>query len=143
MENVVFIAFGSNLGNKEKNIKQALTLLSSNQAIKIIKISNFIKTKPVDGPQNQPDYLNGVIKIKTTYTPKKLLIFLQSIEKKLGRIRTIKNGPRTIDLDILLFNNKKIKTPTLTIPHPRMWQREFVTKPLKQIAPELFNNNNN
>jgi 2-amino-4-hydroxy-6-hydroxymethyldihydropteridine diphosphokinase len=132
----VFIALGSNIGDREKNISQALSLLAKIPGIRIIAVSSLIKTKAVGGPK-QPDYLNGAVKIATKLTARRLLTELNRIEEKLGRTRVIKNGPRTIDLDILLFGNETVDTPRLRIPHPRMLERDFVMQPLTEIAPQL------
>ena len=132
----VFIGIGSNLGDREKNIKKALEYLEKNPHIKIEKISSIIETEPW-GYTPQPKYLNGVIKIKTDLSPLDLLKFLQEVEERLGRERKIKYGPRTIDLDILLYDDKIINSAQLKIPHPRMWEREFVLKPLLEIEPEI------
>ncbi|HIE36008.1 MAG TPA: 2-amino-4-hydroxy-6-hydroxymethyldihydropteridine diphosphokinase [Candidatus Omnitrophica bacterium] len=123
-----FIGVGSNLGNRGENIKQAIKLLESNERIKIEKISSLIETEPQGGPP-QGKYLNGVIKIKTDLTAQDLLFFLQEVERKLKRVRLVKNGPRTIDLDILLYGKEKINQDNLKIPHPRMFKRSFVLKP--------------
>lgn len=133
-----YIAFGSNLGNRIKNINLALECLRHDPAIKICKVSSFIETEPVGGPA-QPKFFNGVAKIEADYSAQGLLKQLQEIETKLGRENPHpKNYPRTIDLDILLYGNVKIDEENLKIPHPRMWERDFVTTPLKEIAPELF-----
>jgi len=131
-----FIGVGSNLGNRGENIKQAIKLLESNERIKIEKISSLIETEPQGGPP-QGKYLNGVIKIKTDLTAQDLLFFLQEVERKLKRVRLVKNGPRTIDLDILLYGKEKINQDNLKIPHPRMFKRSFVLKPLFEIEPEI------
>ncbi len=127
-----FLSLGSNLGNKEENIARALKLLE-NKTI-ILQKSSLYKTKPV-GYQDQPNFLNCVVKIKTALTPTELLVFLQEIEHRLGRVRTFKDGPRIIDLDILLYDNVIINTPSLLIPHPRLQERLFVLEPLAEIAP--------
>jgi len=132
----VFIGIGSNLGDREKNIKKALEYLRKNPHIKIEKVSSIIETEPW-GYTSQPKFLNGVIKIKTILSPLDLLKFLQEVEKNLGRERKIKYGPRTIDLDILLYDDKIINSDQLKIPHPRMWEREFVLRPLLEIEPEI------
>ena len=131
-----FIGIGSNIGERQKNLKKAITYIDAHQKITVEKVSSFIDTLPVGGPP-QGNYLNGVIKIKTTLSPYDLLVFLQSIEKKLGRKRTVRFGPRTIDLDIILYGKERIDTPYLKVPHPRMQEREFVLKPLFEIAPQL------
>jgi len=120
---LAYIGIGSNLGNRKENIGKALSLMQE-CGIKILKRSSVIETDPVGGPP-QGKFFNAVIKIETELEPIELLKVLQNIEKKLGRIRTVINGPRTIDLDILLYDNLALKTPELTIPHPRMFEREF------------------
>ena len=132
---VVYIGLGSNLGDREKNIKNAVRLLQ-NQHFVVDKISTMIETEPV-GFLDQEKFLNAVLKGTTQLSPVDLLRQTQSIEKKLGRTKTIRNGPRTIDIDILLYDQEKISTPPLTIPHPRMWEREFVLGPLKEIEPHI------
>ncbi len=133
---LAYIGIGSNLGNRKENIGKALSLMQE-CGIKILKRSSVIETDPVGGPP-QGKFFNAVIKIETELEPIELLKVLQNIEKKLGRIRTVINGPRTIDLDILLYDNLALKTPELTIPHPRMFEREFVLVPLKEIAPQML-----
>ncbi|MFH1505048.1 MAG: 2-amino-4-hydroxy-6-hydroxymethyldihydropteridine diphosphokinase [Candidatus Omnitrophota bacterium] len=130
---VVFIGIGSNLGDRLENINKALDYLKENKNISLEKISSFIETEPVNAPG--PKYLNGAIKITTNLPPKNLLVVLQNIEKELGRSRPYKNAPRTIDLDILLYDNEIIDEPELEIPHPKMLGREFVMKPLLEIHP--------
>ncbi|MDP8266673.1 MAG: 2-amino-4-hydroxy-6-hydroxymethyldihydropteridine diphosphokinase [Candidatus Aceula meridiana] len=131
----VYLALGSNLGNRQKNIQSAIEKLSA-RGITVKKISTVIETKPVGGPP-QGKFLNAVLRAETSYSSDELLAITLSIEKKLGRKRTIKNGPRTIDIDILLYDNQTINTDELILPHPRMLEREFVMKPLKEISPEL------
>jgi 2-amino-4-hydroxy-6-hydroxymethyldihydropteridine diphosphokinase len=131
---IAFIAFGSNLGDRQNNIEEAKKLLEE-QAIKILQSSKSIETDPVGGPPGQKKYLNGVIKVQTNLEPTQLLHTLLSIEDKLGRVRLEKDGPRTIDLDILLYDKQKIQTPELVIPHPRMFDRAFVLTPLSEIEP--------
>jgi len=130
-----FLGIGSNLGDRRKNIKQALKLLREAK-IKILKKSRIIETAPVGGPK-QGKFLNAVLEIETKSEPPKLLKTLKAIENKLGRQKTVRNGPRIIDLDILLYEDKVIKSRQLTIPHPRMHERSFVINPLKEIAPEI------
>lgn len=132
----VFIGIGSNLGDREKNIANAIDCLKNEPKITIEKISSIIETVPVGGPP-QNKYLNGVIKISTVLSPENLLEVLQNIENKLGRKRSLRFGPRTIDLDILLYDDRIIDNPRLKIPHPRMYEREFVLKPLFEIEPEV------
>lgn len=133
----VYIGIGSNLGDRSANIESAIAELRSNSGIAIEKISSITETIPIGGPA-QRKYLNGVIKIKTKISPRSLLCILQDIENKLGRTRTIKNGPRTIDLDILLYGDKVINETDLKVPHPRMIEREFVMKPLLEIESSIL-----
>ncbi len=132
---IIYLALGSNLGNRQKNIKNAITLLKKN-GVAVQKISTIIETEPV-GFLDQGKFLNAVLKGTTELSAFDLLAQTKSIEKKLGRIKTVRNGPRTIDIDILLYDQEKILTPRLTIPHPGMWERDFVMGPLKEISPEI------
>lgn len=127
-----FLGAGSNLSNRRKNIKRALDYLKKAKGIKIEKSSRIYETRPAGGPP-QGKFLNAAIKIKTSLTPFSLLRTLKKIEKDLGRKKSVRLGPRTIDLDILLFGNKIIKRKGLIIPHPRMFKREFVLRPLRDI----------
>jgi len=133
----VYLGIGSNLGNRKQNINKALALLEENK-IKVKKVSHIIETEPVGGPK-QDKFLNAALQAETILKPRQLLNKLKEIEKKLGRRRTTRFGPRTIDLDILLYDNLKVKTKDLTVPHLRMFEREFVLKPLNEIAPNLVN----
>lgn len=140
---IVYIAFGSNLGDRNKNIQQAIEFLKARPKIKVIKTSSIIETEPEDGPR-QGKFLNGAVKIETDLSPRELLEILQKIETDLGRERAVqiagsrereKNGPRIIDLDIIFYGNETINEPDLVIPHPRWQDREFVKKPLREIMP--------
>ncbi len=131
-----YIGIGSNLGDRLSHINSAIKELGNTPEIAIEKISSLIETEPVGGPA-QGKFLNGVIKIETKLSPRKLLYALQNIENKLKRIRTVKNGPRTIDLDILLYGSETVAEDDLMIPHPRMFEREFVMRPLLEIEPEI------
>ncbi len=131
----VYLGLGSNLGNREKNIREAIKLLR--KEVRITKISSFYKTKPV-GYADQPDFINAAAEIKTNLPPLQLLRLTKEIEKKLGRKKTFQNGPRIIDIDILLYNDEIIKTKNLVIPHLAMHRRWFVLKPLTEIAPEVI-----
>ena len=130
----VYVGIGSNLGDKENNIKKAIALLK--EKCKALKISSLYETEPV-GYKAQDLFLNCAASMETGLKPEDLLNFFQSIEKISGKIITIKNGPRTIDLDILFYGNKIIKTKSLTVPHPRLHKRLFVLEPLNELCPEL------
>ena len=132
----VFIGLGSNLGNRSENIRSAIEALSNVPEIKLVKVSSVIESDPQGGPP-QPKYFNCVAEIDTILPAREVLTVLNDIENKLGRVRTVKNGPRTIDLDILLYGDEKIDEPGLKIPHPRMLEREFVMRPLFEIEPDI------
>lgn len=129
---VCYLGIGSNLGNRRENIKQALDYLSKTKGIKIEKYSRIYETKALGGPV-QGKFLNAAIKIKTSLTPLSLLKTLKKTEKTLGRKYTVRFGPRPIDLDILLYADRIINTKELIVPHVRMFEREFVLKPLREI----------
>ena len=127
-----YIGVGSNLGDRRMNIETAIQSLKQAEGIKVNRASQIYETEPVGGPP-QPRYLNGAIEIETDLDPKQLLVAIQSIENSLGRERIVKNGPRTIDLDILMYGDMKIDEPDLKVPHPKMHEREYVLKPLKDL----------
>jgi len=133
---IVFLGLGSNLGDREQNIRSALGALEE-YGVGILKLSSIIESDPVGGP-SQGLFFNAVAKAKTDISPTDLLHVIHRVEHFLGRVRSVKNGPRTIDIDILLYDDLKVETPELAIPHPRMWARAFVTGPLREIAPEVF-----
>ena len=130
----VFIAVGSNLGDRGKNIEDAIDAMEKDVKIRIVKRSLLDETKPY-GVTDQPDFLNGVVIMRTLYEPEELLVRLHEIEAEGGRERTEHWGPRTIDLDILYYDDLIYTSDTLVIPHPDMENRAFVLHPLKVIAP--------
>ena len=123
------------MGNRRLYVRKAVDLLKHSGDMVVEKTSSIYETDPVGGPAGQCKFLNGVVKIKTSLKPDVLLKRLQGIEQSLKRKRTIKNGPRTIDLDILAYGNKKVKTSDLCIPHPRFTERDFVLKGFCEVAP--------
>lgn len=127
-----FLSLGSNIGDRTENLKKALSLLSSNPSITVTNVSSVYETDPV-GYSEQDDFLNLVCRIETDMSPFSLLIYTQSIEQILHREKTIRFGPRTIDVDILTYDQTVINTDELTIPHPRMNERAFVQIPLHEI----------
>ena len=133
MEQTCYIAVGSNLGNRRRNIMKSIEKINALKDTRVIKISKLIETKPVGGPHQQRDFLNGVFKIATKLSPFALHKELKKIEFSLGRVKTVRNGPRPIDLDILFYSDKIINTKALTIPHPRMFERDFVIRPLLEV----------
>jgi 2-amino-4-hydroxy-6-hydroxymethyldihydropteridine diphosphokinase len=128
-----YLGIGSNLGDRRKNIKLAIKEINALKNTKVIKASRIIETLPVGGPCGQAKFLNAALKIKTDILPLSLLKKLKTIEKKLGREPSVRNGPRTIDLDILFYADRIINTKALKIPHPRVFEREFVLRPLSQV----------
>ena len=130
---ICYLGIGSNLGNRRKNIKLAIQKISLLNSTKVIKASRIMETLPVGGPDGQQKFLNAALKIGTNLAPEILLNKLKTIEKELGRRKTVRNGPRVIDLDILLYGERLIKTKKLTIPHPHMFKRSFVIKPLSEV----------
>ena len=129
-----YLGIGSNLGDKEANLKEAIRLLDEDTECKVVRVSPFHITEPVGGVE-QDDFLNGALYIKTLKSPEELLNLIASIEKALKRERIVHWGPRTIDLDILFYDDEIIQTKDLTIPHPEITNREFVLEPLSEIAP--------
>lgn len=130
----VYISFGSNMGDMEDNINKAIKLLDKEDDCQVIRVSSLRLTKPV-GPVKQNDFLNGALYMKTLKSPHELLALIGSIEKELKRVREIHWGPRTIDLDILLYDDEIIQSEDLTIPHVEMENRLFVLEPMNEIAP--------
>lgn len=128
--NKAYLSLGSNIENRENFLKKAISEIK--KIAKITKKSKIYETSPV-GYKNQGDFLNMVIQIETSLNPRKLLEEIQKIEKELGRERKIKNGPRTIDIDILTFEDTIVDEPNLKIPHPRMHERKFVLVPLLEL----------
>jgi len=129
---LAYIGLGSNLGDRHGHIRDALKMLAGNKHIAVARVSDLIETTPLSGT-NQPKYLNAVAEIKTTLSAEDLHKTLADIETRLGRVRSGKWSPRIIDLDLLLFGRKVIKTPDLTVPHPQMHLRSFVLKGLCQL----------
>ncbi|MCB1178328.1 MAG: 2-amino-4-hydroxy-6-hydroxymethyldihydropteridine diphosphokinase [Leptospiraceae bacterium] len=129
----VLLGLGSNVGDKEKYIHDAIYLLESDHKIRIISQTELIKTKAIIY-ENQPDFVNMVMKIETSKKPEELLRFIKSIEKRLGRILRFPKGPREIDIDILDYAGMKLETPELTLPHPGIKDRPFLQELLKEMA---------
>ncbi|MTH55226.1 2-amino-4-hydroxy-6-hydroxymethyldihydropteridine diphosphokinase [Bacillus mangrovi] len=133
MKKTAYLALGSNMGDREYYLKNAISLLSGEEEIDVVKQSSVYETDPV-GYTDQNPFLNMAVEISTTLGPEELLDKTQHIEKKLGRTREIHWGPRTLDLDILLYNHENIETERLIIPHPRMMDRAFVLIPLYELS---------
>lgn len=134
--NRAYLSLGSNMGDRMDLLQKAVRLLHEHEAVGVEAVSSIYETDPV-GLIDQPAFLNIVVEITTSLTPEGLLQICREIEESLDRVRVIRWGPRTIDLDILLYNHDNIETETLTVPHPRMQERAFVLVPLAEIAPDI------
>ncbi|MBM3414222.1 MAG: 2-amino-4-hydroxy-6-hydroxymethyldihydropteridine diphosphokinase [Bacteroidetes bacterium] len=130
--NLVYLLTGSNLGDRIENLNKAAQLINE-KAGKLVVFSKFYQTSPW-GPLEQPDYINQALLIETPLSPSSLMELLLCIEEGMGRIRTLKYGPRIIDIDILFFGNKVINTPLVQVPHPAVQNRRFALIPLEEIA---------
>ena len=130
----VLLGLGSNLGGRREFIERAARLIDEIEGVELKSISSLIETEPVGGPP-QGRYLNGAAELETALEPRDLLARLQEVEAELGRARKVLNGPRNIDLDILLFGDLVVDAGDLILPHPRMCERAFVLEPLNEIAP--------
>ena len=131
----VFLGLGANVGDRRETIGQALLAFADN-GMTVIRVSSLIETEPEGGPP-QGNFLNGVVLVETGHSPAQLLRCVKTIEKNLGRTPSVRNGPRVIDIDILLYDDIEVHSPGLDIPHPRMRSRSFVMVPLAEIAPDL------
>ena len=130
----VLLGLGSNLGGRREFIERAVRLIDEIEGVELKNLSSLIETEPVGGPP-QGRYLNGAAELETALEPRDLLSRLQEVETELGRVRKVLNGPRNIDLDILLFGDLVVEAGDLVLPHPRMCERVFVLEPLNEIAP--------
>jgi 2-amino-4-hydroxy-6-hydroxymethyldihydropteridine diphosphokinase len=132
-----YVGIGSNLGDREENVRRALELLGADPEIEIVAVSTLRKTEPV-GLLEQPDFINGAARVHTGLSPRQLLDRLLELERRLGRVRTGERyGPRTIDLDLLLYGQEIVEEPGLRVPHPRLAERRFVLEPLLDLDPAL------
>jgi 2-amino-4-hydroxy-6-hydroxymethyldihydropteridine diphosphokinase len=130
-----WIGLGSNLGDRRGTLETAIRALREVPGVIVQRVSSFLETEPVGGPAGQGMYLNAAAALETTLDPFELLRVLQQIEAQLGRVRTIRWGARSLDLDLLLFEDSIIDTPELSVPHPRLASRRFVLEPLAELAP--------
>jgi 2-amino-4-hydroxy-6-hydroxymethyldihydropteridine diphosphokinase len=135
MPNLVYLSLGSNVGDREAQLQDALAKLAAVGSV--VATSSFYETEPVEFTR-QPWFLNCAIALETNKTPEQLMAAILRIEEEMGRRRVQKKGPRAIDIDILLFDDTIVDSKELTIPHPAMHQRRFVLEPLAEIAPELL-----
>jgi 2-amino-4-hydroxy-6-hydroxymethyldihydropteridine diphosphokinase len=135
MPNLVYLSLGSNVGDRQVQLQDALAKLAA--VGRVVATSSFYETEPIEFTQ-QPWFLNCALALETSQTPQQLMAAILRIEEEMGRRRVQKKGPRSIDIDILLFDDTIVDSKELTIPHPAMHQRRFVLEPLAEIAPELL-----
>jgi len=135
MKKLVYLSLGSNLGDREKYLREAIARLGPLGVIR--QISAFYETQPVEVQNEQPWFLNCAVAMETELMPLEFLSRMLAVEQSMGRMRTEPKGPRTIDIDIVFFGNEVLDTPELTVPHPAMHQRRFVLQPLAEIAPDV------
>lgn len=131
----VYLSLGSNIGDRESHLRAAIGKLNESE-VRVLRVSPIYETEPM-GVTDQRWFLNLVVEAETALFPLQLLARTQKIELALGRVRTMPQGPRTLDIDILLYGASSVRTPKLEIPHPRMTERRFVLAPLADLAPEL------
>ena len=138
--NAAFVALGSNLGDRAAHLARAVEGLARLPSTRVAAVSSWIETDAVGGPPGQPRYLNGVARIETELAPRALLDRLLAIERGAGRERVggVRDAPRTLDLDLLLYAEVAVAAPGLVVPHPRMEERLFVLRPLAELAPGLL-----
>jgi 2-amino-4-hydroxy-6-hydroxymethyldihydropteridine diphosphokinase len=133
-----YVAVGANLGDREATIRAALAKLEALPGVSVQTVSRLIETDPVGPVPDQPRFLNGAARLETTLTPRELLEAMLRVEAELGRVREDRaGGPRTIDLDLLLFEDRQLDEPGLILPHPRLHERRFVLEPLLELEPGL------
>lgn len=133
---VAYVALGANIGDPVSTVRDAIEAMSHLEKTRLLRASSLYRTAPV-GLINQPDFINAVAEVETELSPAEFLAALIAVEAQFGRIRDKRNGPRTLDLDLLLYENITVSTPELTVPHPRLHLRAFVLSPLAEIAPDL------
>jgi 2-amino-4-hydroxy-6-hydroxymethyldihydropteridine diphosphokinase len=132
-----YVGLGANLGDRERTLREAVDSLGAEDGIEVVAVSTLRETEPV-GVGEQPRFLNGALALDTPLGARELLDLLLAVEQRFGRVRTPgEHGPRTIDLDLLLYGDEQIGEPGLTVPHPRLHERRFVLEPLAELAPDL------
>jgi 2-amino-4-hydroxy-6-hydroxymethyldihydropteridine diphosphokinase len=131
-----FVGIGSNLGDREAHLSRAVELLSAEDRIVVVAVSEIRETAPV-GPVPQGPFLNGAVRVETDLSPRELLERLLAVEERMGRVRGERFGPRTIDLDLLVYGDETVDESGLSVPHPRLHERRFALEPLAELAPDL------
>jgi 2-amino-4-hydroxy-6-hydroxymethyldihydropteridine diphosphokinase len=132
MRRRAFLALGSNLGDRERALQDAVAAMPD-----VVAVSGVYETEPVGGPGGQEPYLNAVVELDTAMSPRELLDLCARLEAAAGRVRAERWGPRTLDVDVLLVGDLVVNEPDLVVPHPRLWERDFVLMPLADLAPDL------
>ena len=133
-----YVGLGANLGDREGTLRAAVDALGAEEGIEVVAVSTLRETDPV-GVGEQPRFLNGVVAVDTTLATRELLHRLFAVEQRFGRVRVPgEHGPRTLDLDLLLYGDEELEEPGLSVPHPRLHERGFVLEPLAELAPGLF-----
>jgi len=133
---IAYVGLGANLGAREETLRRAVELLGAADGVDVLAVSQLRETEPV-GVVDQPPFLNGAVAIETARAPRDLLDLLLEIERSLGRVREERWGPRTIDLDLLLYGQEFVDEPGLRVPHPRVHERRFALEPLAELQPDL------
>jgi 2-amino-4-hydroxy-6-hydroxymethyldihydropteridine diphosphokinase len=133
---LAYVGLGANLGPREVTLLRAVDLLAAADGVEAVEVSQLRETDPV-GVTDQPPFVNGAVALETTLTPRELLDLLLSVERELGRVRAERWGPRTIDLDLLVFGDEVVDEPGLRVPHPRLHERRFALEPLAELDPGL------
>jgi 2-amino-4-hydroxy-6-hydroxymethyldihydropteridine diphosphokinase len=133
-----YVALGANLGDRERTLREAVDTLAGEAGIEVLAVSTLRETEPV-GVGEQPPFLNGAAELETSLTARELLDLLLAVEERFGRVRSPgEHGPRTLDLDLLLYGDQTFDEPGLHVPHPRLHERRFVLEPLAELAPGLL-----
>jgi len=132
---VAYIGLGANLGDSRLAVLMAMDAIADLDGLALMRMSSLYGSAPVDA--GGADYVNAVVEVQTVLKPLLLLTALQSLEARAGRLRSYRNAPRALDLDLLLYGEKCVKKPALVVPHPRMWERAFVLRPLAELAPAM------
>lgn len=128
-----FLGLGANLGDRLRQLQRAVDLLAATPGVRVVAASRVYETEPVGGPPGQPDYLNAVLRVETTLSPRGLLEACLGVEAQMGRTREVRWGPRVVDVDVLTYGDQEIDEPGLRVPHPRMRERPFVLTPLREL----------
>ncbi|HUC36613.1 MAG TPA: 2-amino-4-hydroxy-6-hydroxymethyldihydropteridine diphosphokinase [Acidimicrobiales bacterium] len=127
-----FLGLGANLGDRRSQLREAVSALPG-----VVAVSSLYETEPIGGPAGQPSYLNVVVELETDLAPRQLMELAQALEAAAGRVRGVRWGPRSLDVDVLLAGDLVVEEEDLVVPHPRMWERRFVLEPLAELAPKL------